>query len=75
MRRREGSQLELVCEPGKATPPPEPTTRQRPPSGGRRIGATLPVETYVRFKAYVARHGTTGEQVILEAIAQLIGSR
>jgi hypothetical protein len=75
MTRRVRSQVDLICEPGKATPPPEPATRQRPPSGGRRIGATLPVDTYVRFKAYVARHGTTGEQVILDAIAQLIGSR
>lgn len=75
MRRRAGSPGDLICEPGKATPPPEPATRQRPPSGGRRIGATLPVEMYVRYKVYVARHGMTGEQVILEAIEKLIGPR
>jgi hypothetical protein len=47
--------------------------RQHRSSGGRRVGATLPIETYVRFKGYVARQGKTGEQVILEAIGKLIG--
>jgi hypothetical protein len=32
----------------------------------------LPTDLYVRFKAYVARHGLTGEQAIAAAIAPLI---
>jgi hypothetical protein len=32
----------------------------------------LPTDLYVRFKAYVARHGLTGEQAIAAAIEQLL---
>jgi hypothetical protein len=33
----------------------------------RRVGATLPIEICVGFKAYIARNGITGEQVIVAA--------
>jgi hypothetical protein len=52
-------------------PPPEPAIRPRK-GAGRRVGATLPLETYVAFKAYVARQGITGEQAIAEAIERLV---
>jgi hypothetical protein len=41
----------------------------------RRVGSYLPTDLYVAFKAFVARSGTTGEEVILEAIERLIGKR
>ena len=59
---------------GSALPPPEPSIKPPRRSGGRRVGATLPTDTYVRFKAHVARCGTTGEDVILKAIEQVLGS-
>jgi uncharacterized phage protein gp47/JayE len=39
---------------------------------GRRVGTTLTIDTYVAFKAYVARQGMTGEQVIVAAIERLL---
>ena len=55
-----------------ALPPPEPAMRVRRKAAGRRVGANLPVETYVAFKAHVARHGITGEQAIVAAIQLLL---
>jgi Mrp family chromosome partitioning ATPase len=69
---REGLDLLLLDCP-EARPPREPSVRRRRSPDGRRVGATLPVETYVRFKAYVARHGGTGEEVIVGAIEALPG--
>jgi hypothetical protein len=57
---------------GQGTPPPEPALRTRKPPAGRRVGACLPAELYVAFKAHVARTGATGEQVIVEAIVVLL---
>ena len=62
----------LVARKGAAEPPPEPAVRTRRQAEGRRVGATLPTETYVAFKAHVARHGITGEQAILAAIERLV---
>jgi hypothetical protein len=63
----------LVTEKGLAKPPPEPALRRRKVHNGRRVGTHLPPELYVVFKAYVARTGRTGEQVIVQAIEQLTG--
>ena len=57
---------------GRALPPPEPALRAVRKVAGRRVGATLPTETYVRFKAYVAGSGTTGDKVIVAAIERLL---
>ena len=57
---------------GRAEPPPEPKLRARPSADGRRVGANLPTDLYVAFKAYVARTGGTGEQAIVEAIERLL---
>jgi hypothetical protein len=64
----------LVSRMGEAKPPPEPEIRRRRVAEGRRVGATLATETYVRFKAHVARHGITGEQAIVAAIELLLES-
>ena len=58
---------------GDARPPPEPAIRTPRQRAGRRVGATLPLDTYVRFKAYVARKGSTGEKEIVAAIEGLLG--
>ncbi|KAA5609842.1 hypothetical protein [Rhodovastum atsumiense] len=62
-----------MASKGEAKPPPEPVVRPRK-GGSRRVGATLPAELYVRFKAYVARRGGTGEQAIADAIEQMVTS-
>jgi hypothetical protein len=62
----------LVSRKGAAVPPPEPAIRNRRRHEGRRVGATLPPDTYVAFKAHVARHGVTGEQAIVAAIERLL---
>ena len=62
----------LAGRKGVATPPPEPAIRIRQKADGRRVGATLPTETYIAFKAHVARHGVTGEQAIVAAIERLL---
>ena len=62
----------LVSAKGAARPLPEPATRPRWKTEGRRVGATLPTDTYVAFKAYVARHALTGEQAIVSAIERLL---
>ena len=59
---------------GEAKPPPEPAIRPRK-GEGRRVGATLPADLYVRFKAHVARLGVTGEQAIVDAIERSVGDR
>ncbi len=62
----------LVSRKGEAKPPPEPAIGTRRAAGGRRVGATLATELYVRFKAHVARNGVTGEQAIAAAIELLL---
>ncbi len=62
----------LVTRKGDGRPPPEPAIRLRSKTEGRRVGATLPIDTYVAFKAYVAQHGVTGEQTIVSAIERLL---
>ena len=57
---------------GLAKPPPEPTVRIRRKGEGRRVGAMLPTELYIRYKAYVAGTGLSGEAVIVEAIERLL---
>ncbi len=64
----------IASRKGEARPPPEPAIRTRRTAEGRRVGATLPTDTYVSFKAYVARRGITGEQAIVAAIGLLLGS-
>jgi hypothetical protein len=63
----------MLAAKGHAKPPPEPALRARKAPGSRRVGAHLPTELYVAFKAYVARSGATGEQAIVAAIDKLIG--
>jgi hypothetical protein len=46
----------VLSPKGLAKPPPEPAVRVCRTPEGRRVGATLPTDLYVRFKAYVARH-------------------
>jgi hypothetical protein len=62
----------LISRKGEAKPPPEPAIRPRRTVDGRRVGATLPIEIYVGFKAYIARNGITGEQAIVAAIGRLL---
>ena len=62
----------LASRKGEAKPPAEPTIRMRAAKHGRRVGTTLPIDMYVRFKVHVAERGTTGEQVIVEAIKLLL---
>ncbi len=61
----------LLHRKGEATPRPEPEIRSRA-GGARRVGARLPTDLYVLFKAYVAREGLTGEQAIAAAIERLV---
>jgi hypothetical protein len=63
----------ILCRPGEAVPPPEPAIRVRDTTGGRRVGAYLPRDVYIAFKAHVAGTGKSGERVILEAIEGLLG--
>jgi hypothetical protein len=62
----------LMSRKGAAVPPEEPAIRRRQKTDGRRVGATLPHDSYVAFKAYVARHGVTGERAIIAAIEHLV---
>jgi hypothetical protein len=62
---------DLLHRKGEAKPRPEPEVRPRA-GGARRVGARLPTDLYVLFKAYVAREGLTGEQAIAAAIEQLV---
>ena len=62
----------LVSRKGEARLPTESAVRVRRPARGRRVGATLATELYVRFKAHVAREGITGEQAIADAIERLL---
>ena len=57
---------------GVALPPPEPTLRHRRQQQGARVGATLPHETYIAFKAHVARQRTTGDRAIVAAIERIL---
>jgi hypothetical protein len=58
---------------GRAKPPREPKVLRWRSTDSRRVGANLPTELYVAFKAFVARTGGTGEQTIVEAIERLLG--
>jgi hypothetical protein len=62
----------VLSPKGLAKPPPEPAVRAYRTTEGRRVGARLPTEVYVRFKGYVAKHGLTGEQAIVAAIGRLV---
>jgi hypothetical protein len=62
----------LLSRKGDARPLAEPAVRVCRPPHGRRVGATLATELYVRFKAHVAREGITGEQAIAAAIELLL---
>jgi hypothetical protein len=62
----------LMSRKGAATPPHEPAIRIRRKHEGGRVGATLPIDMYIAFKAHVARRGVTGEQAILAAIERLL---
>jgi hypothetical protein len=62
----------LISRRAAAIPPPEPMVRPRRKADGRRVGVTLQTDTYVAFKAYVARRGVTGEQAIVSAIERLL---
>jgi hypothetical protein len=62
----------VLSPKGLAKPPPEPAVRVCRTPEGRRVGAPLPTDLYVRFKAYVARHGLTGEHAIVAAIERLV---
>ena len=62
----------LIIRKGDARPPPEPTLRIRRPQVGPRVGVTLTTDTYVAFKAFIARRRITGEQAIAAAIDRLL---
>jgi hypothetical protein len=47
-------------------------TSQRP---ARRVGASLPHDLYVAFKAHVAASGRTGEEEIVDAIYRMLHER
>lgn len=40
----------------------------------RKVGVRLDIERYIAFKAYAARRGMTGEQVLEQAIDRLLTS-
>jgi len=61
----------LLHRKGEARPRPEPEIRPRA-GDSRRVGARLPTDLYLLFKAYVTREGVTGEQAIAAAIEQLV---
>ncbi len=63
----------VPCTPGQAVPVREPKLRNRPAATGRRVGANLPPDLYVAFKAHVARQGITGEQALIRAVAAMLG--
>ncbi len=58
---------------GEASPVPEPQFKRRDPPDGRRVGAVLPNDLFAAFRHYVALHGTTGDQVIREAVQRIVG--
>lgn len=62
----------LLHRKGEATPLAEPKIKAPRRTKSRRVGASLPMELYVRFKAYVARRGVTGEEAIIAAIEALL---
>jgi len=64
----------LLNRKGEAKPPPEPAIKISRTAKGRRVGATLAIETYIRFKTHVAQHGITGEQAIIAAITLLLNN-
>ena len=72
MTRHKPADIALVSRKGEAKPPPEPAIRPRRRADRRRVGAALPIDIYVAFKAYVARNGITGEQAIVAAIGRLL---
>jgi hypothetical protein len=57
---------------GEASPVQEPRFKRRDPPGGRRVGAVLPNDLFAAFRHYVALHGTTGDQVIREAVRRIV---
>ena len=69
-----GRGLPARCRTGEAVAQREPELRFRKRQQGRRVGTTLPTELYVEFKVHVARRGTTGEAVLIEAIRALLAS-
>jgi hypothetical protein len=73
MRQPERVDGPLLHRKGEATPLAEPKIKTPKRSTSRRVGASLPTELYVRFKAHVARRGMTGEEVIIAAIEALLG--
>lgn len=62
----------LLHTKGEATPLAEPKIKTPKRTKSRRVGASLPTELYVRFKAHVARRGVTGEEAIIAAIEALL---
>jgi len=62
---------DLLHRKGEAKARPQPEVRPRA-GGARRVGARLPTDLYVLFKAYMAREGLTVEQAIAAAIEQLV---
>ena len=72
MRQPDRTDRPLLHTKGEATPLAEPKIKAPPSAKSRRVGASLPTELYVRFKAHVARHGLTGEEVIVAAIEALL---
>ncbi|MGE4480834.1 hypothetical protein [Acidocella sp.] len=72
MKQFDHADRPLLHTKGEATPLAEPKIRVPKRASGRRVGASLPTELYVRFKAYVARRGVTGEEAIVAAIEALL---
>ena len=65
---------ELLRPRDTAKPLPESGAHRRARPEGRRVGAVLPLDLYVRFKTYVAQHGVSGEAVIIAAVEAAIGA-
>jgi len=72
MIRRTPQTAAWLAQKGDAKPPPEPRISPSQPADGRRVGTTLPLETYILFKARNARVGVTGGQAILAAIERML---
>ncbi len=63
--------------PGVARPVIEPLTPPHRPPGAqtRRIGVTLDIDRYVRFRTFALANGLTGEALATIAIDRLLSGR
>ena len=64
--------LAVPSRKGDARPIPEPRVKRQCPPEGRRVGAVLPNDLFAAFRHYVALSGTTGDQLIRDAVHRMI---